>query len=93
MNLGSRVTDSASVNIQPKQASTLTGAQKEAARKPYRKVQFIINGTKVKNDPKEPKTEIELVPTVGKFNTDTVDINQIVLTFVVEQNKTRTKGR
>ena len=92
-NLGSRVTDSASVNIQPKQASTLTGAQKEAARKPYRKVQFIINGTKIKNDPKEPKTEIELVPTVGKFNTDTVDINQIILTFVVEENKTSRKGR
>lgn len=92
-NLGTRVTDSASVNIQPKQPSTLTDTQKEAARKPFRKVQFIINGTKIKIDPKDPKTEFELTPTVGKFNTDTVDINQIVLTFVVEQNKTKTKGK
>jgi outer membrane protein OmpA-like peptidoglycan-associated protein len=92
-NLGSRVTDSASVNIQPKQLDSLTAAQKEEARKPYRKVRLLINGTKVKNDPKEPTTEIKMVPTVGSFNTDTVDINQIILTFEVEANKTTRKGK
>jgi outer membrane protein OmpA-like peptidoglycan-associated protein len=87
-NLGSRVTDAASVNIQPEQPSTLTSAQKEEARKVYRKVQLIINGTKIKLDPKDPKIEFDITPTVGKFFVDSVDIYQTILTFEVEAKKT-----
>ena len=87
-NLSTRVTDSKSVNIQPAQPENLTAAEKEKARKVYRKVQFIINGTKVKVDPQDPKTEIEITPVVGKFFIDSVDIYQTILTFEVQEKKT-----
>jgi outer membrane protein OmpA-like peptidoglycan-associated protein len=76
------------VNIQP---STPTAT--EAERKLWRKVQLKIKGTKA--TPVDPTTEtyIEYVPTIGKFNPDKADIQQICLCFEVTSSDTSIEGK
>lgn len=84
----SAVIASTSSNIQPA-APVAT----EADRKKWRKVQIKVKGTKA--NPVDPKKEnyIEYVPTIGKFNPDKADIQQICLCFEVGSNDRSIEGK
>ncbi len=82
------ITASTSSNIQP-----ATPAATEEERKKWRKVQLKVKGTKA--TPVDPKQEnyIEYVPTIGKFNPDKADIQQICLCFEVTSSDTSISGK
>jgi outer membrane protein OmpA-like peptidoglycan-associated protein len=82
------ITASASSNIQPS-----TPVATESDRKKWRKVQLKVKGTKA--TPVDPKQEnyIEYVPTIGKFNPDKADIQQICLCFEVTSSDTSIEGK
>lgn len=84
----SAVIASTSSNIQPA-APVAT----EADRKQWRKVQIKVKGTKA--TPVDPKKEnyIEYVPTIGKFNPDKADIQQICLCFEVGSSDRSIEGK
>ncbi len=84
----SAVIASTSSNIQPAAPVAI-----EADRKKWRKVQIKVKGTKA--TPVDPKKEnyIEYVPTIGKFNPDKADIQQICLCFEVGSNDRSIEGK
>jgi outer membrane protein OmpA-like peptidoglycan-associated protein len=84
----SAVIASTTSNIQPA-APVAT----EADRKKWRKVQIKVKGTKA--TPVDPKKEnyIDYVPTLGKFNPDKADIQQICLCFEVGSNDRSIEGK
>ena len=84
----SSVIASETSNIQP-----LTPVATEADRKSWRKVQLKIKGTIA--TPVDPKQEnyIEYIPTIGKFNPDKANIQQICLCFEVGSNDRSIEGK
>ena len=84
----SSVIASTTSNIQP-----LTPVGTEEDRKKWRKVQLKIKGTIA--TPVDPKQEnyIEYIPTIGKFNPDKANIQQICLCFEVGSNDRSIEGK
>ena len=84
----SAVIASTTSNIQP-----ATPVATEADRKTWRKVQLKIKGTIA--TPVDPKQEnyIEYIPTIGKFNPDKANIQQICLCFEVGSNDKSIEGK
>lgn len=84
----SAVIASTTPNIQP-----ATPVATEEDRKKWRKVQFKIKGTIA--TPVDPKQEnyIEYIPTIGKFNPDKANIQQICLCFEVGSNDKSIEGK
>jgi len=75
-------------NIQP-----LSPVATEEDRKLWRKVQLKVKGTIA--TPVDPKQEnyIEYIPTIGKFNPDKANIQQICLCFEVGSNDRSVEGK
>ena len=84
----SAVIASTTSNIQP-----ATPVATEADRETWRKVQLKIKGTIA--TPVDPKQEnyIEYIPTIGKFNPDKANIQQICLCFEVGSNDKSIEGK
>lgn len=84
----SGVIASTTSNIQP---ATPVGTEED--RKTWRKVQLKIKGTIA--TPVDPKQEnyIEYIPTIGKFNPDKANIQQICLCFEVGSNDRSIEGK
>ena len=84
----SAVIASTTSNIQP---ATPVGTEED--RKKWRKVQLKIKGTIA--TPVDPKQEnyIEYIPTIGKFNPDKANIQQICLCFEVGSNDRSIEGK
>lgn len=82
-----KVTSSATPNVQPQ-----TGKGSTDALPSWRKVRFIVKGTKAGTIPATQTVPV-ITPTIGKFIPDMVDIKQICLCFEVGKQKTTRKGK
>ena len=83
----SKVTSSATPNVQPK-----TGEGSTDSLPSWRKVRFIVKGTKAGTVPATQTVPV-MTPTIGKFTPDKVDIKQICLCFEVGKQTTTKKGK
>ena len=82
-----KVTSSATPNVQPK-----TGEGSTDPLPSWRKVRFIVKGTKAGTVP-ATQTVPEITPTIGKFNPDKANIQQICLCFEVGSNDRSIEGK
>ena len=80
----SKVTSSTAPNVQPKNS--------KETRTSWRKVRFIVKGTKAGTVPATQTVPV-MTPTIGKFTPDKVDIKQICLCFEVGKQTTTKKGK
>ena len=80
----SKVTSSTAPNVQPKTS--------KETRTSWRKVRFIVKGTKAGTVPATQTVPV-MTPTIGKFTPDKVNIKQICLCFEVGKQTTTKKGK
>ena len=83
----SKVTSSATPNVQPK-----TGEGSTDSLPSWRKVRFIVKGTKAGTVPVMQTVPV-ITPTIGKFNPDKANIQQICLCFEVGSNDRSIEGK